>query len=183
MQSKIGTLILLLLSFLTSYSQDLRIPKIEYEYEVKECHCEAAHFAAYGTASILPCVNNLDIQVLNQLGAQGYELIETESGFGPVTTSLQDSSPISRYSTRYIFRRAKPINEQQFYAQLDKIAQNKVDIAIAEIKKFLIATLNQSTRELFSTEYGEALKETILKKIESEMESKMRELIEESKQK
>lgn len=170
-----------------SNAQNIQIPKIAYEYHIVEKDCLLQFFpgeSSIPASRVPPTDCYAGVPDFTQVGKDGWELVSAFRGYfqrqdSHHGTGVRGVSVYSRLT--FIFKRAKPINEQQFYGQLNSIAQSKIDSSMNEVKKFLISTLNQSTKELFSTEYADAMKENILAKIRSEMKSICETVINETK--
>jgi len=165
--------------FCVCNAQGTQIPKVEFEYKTISKHARAITIDVGRPDDVHYPPTNFAVAVLtddlNAAGKEGWELVSVIQQYS--RTDLGNNQADLYTDISYILKRVKPINEQQFYARLDEIAKSKVDSAMTEIKRFLLSTLNQSTKELFSTEYGKAMKEAILLEIKEQLKTTVQEVI------
>jgi hypothetical protein len=169
-----------------------QIPKTEYEYRTEGKNCVLIDFGQTQVNQGSPTLDQIPhfpcdtgVPDMNALGKEGWQLVDITEDFqlkniepGYMTTQHW----VGYFNRIFIFKREKPIDEKHFYSELDKIAKTKIDSAMLELKNFVITTLNQSTKELFATEYAETMKASILAKIRGEIEQTVKDVINETKQ-
>lgn len=168
-----------------------QIPKIEYEYISISKSCICYDFGPKNRNEPSPTISQIsgfkctpESSDFISLGKEGWELVTL---FEDVRIRLEIEGLSNHYYgdfiRTFIFKRSKPLDEKEFYAKLNSVASAKVDSSMAEIKKFIVETLNKATKQLFSAEYESALKESILAQIRGEMKEVVEDVINATKQK